>query len=61
MGGGGGDEVSYGDSNMGGWSQSFFGMPADILLGVQIFYHACGYFTVPAGKLLRLRMLYRGS
>ena len=23
------DEVSYGDSNLGGWSQSFFGRPGE--------------------------------
>ena len=58
--GGGEDEVSYGDSNLGGWSQNFFGRPDGYFITRADVYNTVGYFITPEGILQCLRMFCYG-
>ena len=44
---------SYGDSELGGWSQKFFVRQVDFSLLLQIFYNTCGIFIIAADVLTK--------
>ena len=52
------DEVSYGASNLGGWSQNISGRSLKFLLRVRIFDNVCGSFITAASILSRELTIY---